>query len=202
MKYQESMENNEEKLSRQESLRLITEIVNNAAVSDIGRFNFFTIYGALGFVLSIVGHVQPAGLWCWLWLPVPLLSYALPYLVYRRRWKTRSVFGHITKKGFLWFAIVGVLIAWYANERNVDLLVPFMSVPLGCAMIMLSGLRHDDGMLTSAICLIGVALLAAFTDKTYFYGMGTGSTLLYVLFYGVCMMEGFSLGKRVKRDDE
>lgn len=51
------MEN--EKLNERESLELITNTIERARKSEIGRLNFITLYGVLGLVIYTVTLILP-----------------------------------------------------------------------------------------------------------------------------------------------
>lgn len=52
-------------MTEQESLRVITDMINRARRENIGRFNFLTVYGVLAFVLSLVARFVELGPWMW-----------------------------------------------------------------------------------------------------------------------------------------
>ena len=70
-------------MTEQESLRVITDMINRARKENIGRFNFLTVYGVLAFVMSLVAKFVEPGPWMWAWMAVPVVSLAVPFVLYR-----------------------------------------------------------------------------------------------------------------------
>lgn len=129
-------------MTEQESLRVITDMINRARKENIGRFNFLTVYGVLAFVMSLVAKFVEPGPWMWAWMAVPVVSLAVPFVLYRM-WTWRGMFfSRILRNGFLLFAFMGLVAAYYSLKGNMNLTI----VMSGCAC-----LRHAVAVRPAAL---------------------------------------------------
>ena len=87
------MDNN--KITEQESLRIISEMINRARKEELGKWNFVSIYGIAGALLCLVAKIAGNGPWMWAWTAVPLLAWGLPWLFVRRRRRSATLFSSI-----------------------------------------------------------------------------------------------------------
>ena len=122
------MEN--ENLNERESLRLISDMIERAKRTEIGRLNFVLLYGILGLVmytLSLIWTDAPFQLW---WIAVPVLSYGVPF-VYHKMWRNQmTVTGRVVKYGWGLFALVGIFVP-IMGYWDAPLFVPPLMVIVG-----------------------------------------------------------------------
>lgn len=187
-------------MTEQESLRVITDMINRARRENIGRFNFLTVYGALAFVLSLVARFVELGPWMWAWMAVPVVSLAVPFVLYRM-WTWRGMFfSRILRNGFLLFAFMGLVAAYYSLKGNMNLTIVMMVAPPACAMLLLCGLLRSSGLLVIGGWGIVIIVNAVFSDRPFFFGIGQNSSLYYNFFYLFCVLEGLSIDRERKTE--
>lgn len=186
------MDNN--KITEQESLRIISEMINRARKEELGKWNFVSIYGIAGALLCLVAKMAGNGPWMWVWTVVPLLAWGLPWLFVRRRRRSATLFSSIAGKSFFWLMVMGELLAVSSMQRNPDIIINLMMVPLGCAMFMLTGLLRMRSLLTMGFWSVLLAVWRFFTlDERFFSGMGFHSSLFYLAFFAVCAATGYGI---------
>lgn len=186
------MDNN--KITEQESLRIISAMISRARKEELGKWNFVSIYGIAGALLCLVAKVAGNGPWMWAWTAVPLLAWGLPWLFVRSRRRSATLFSSIAGKSFFWLMVMGELFAVSSMQRNPDIIINLMMVPLGCAMFMLTGLLRMRSLLTMGFWSVLLAVWRFFTlDERFFSGMGFHSSLFYLMFFAVCAATGYGI---------
>ena len=144
---------------------------------------------AMGIVLALA-----AGGLINFWTAVPLLAWGLPWLFVRRRRRSATLFSSIAGKSFFWLMVMGELFAVSSMQRNPDIIINLMMVPLGCAMFMLTGLLRMRSLLTMGFWSVLLAVWRFFTlDERFFSGMGFHSSLFYLAFFAVCAATGYGI---------
>lgn len=187
-------------MTEQESLRVITDMINRARKEKIGRYNFLTVYGALAFVLSLVAKFVEPGPWMWAWMAVPVVSLAVPFVLYRM-WTWRGMFfSRILRNGFLLFALMGLFAACASLTSNMNLTLLMMVAPPACAMLLLCGLLRSSELLVIGGWGIVIVMNNVFADKSFFSGIGLHSSLYYIFFYLFCVLEGLSIDRERKTE--
>jgi len=166
-------------------------MISEARKKDLGKVNFISLYGTLGFVLALISKFVPSGRWQWAWLAVPVLSYAVPF-VRQRMWQWDvTVFGRIVKRGFFWMMLMGAGAAAYMNVYRADLLIAMMTVPLGCSMFLLCGLLRRPTFLIVGFWTVFIAISRSAVNNDFFSGMGSHSSLFYVVMFFVSALLGY-----------
>lgn len=117
-------------------------------------------------------------------MAVPVVSLAVPFVLYRM-WTWRGMFfSRILRNGFLLFAFMGLVAAYYSLKGNMNLTIVMMVAPPACAMLLLCGLLRSSGLLVIGGWGIVIIVNAVFSDRPFFSGIGLHSSLYYM--FSIC----------------
>ena len=177
------------KLTEHESIELISQMLERAKRTEIGRLNFITLYGALGLLMYTLALVKPEAPLLMLWAAVPVLSYGVPF-VYHKMWRRpATIAGRIVKRSWGMFALIGVIVPFMGFFGDVRFISPLMVMIGSCALFMLSGLHKQKTILVAAFVGFAFNALYIVLDGDY-----DASPILWsYVFFAYCVYIGLSL---------
>ena len=183
----------EKKFNEYESLELIAKTIERARKTEIGRLNFITLYGILGLVTYTFTQLMREAQWQLLWIAVAALSYGVPF-VYHKMWhKPMTVTGRIVKRGWGYFALTGMAIAFVGSVALSTYVAPLMTIVGSCALFMLSGIYKQKAILAASFIGLFSSAMVVAANGSY---EGNYVAFAY-LFYAYCVYIGLSLSGNV-----
>lgn len=182
----------DKKLSEYESLELISNTIERARKSEIGRLNFITLYGVMGLVLTVLEWIGTPGWVKGLWIVVPVVAYGVPY-VHEKMWrKPKTIMSRIVRQGWKYFALLALISAIYGVFDAPRLMLALMALPLSCALFMFSGMLKDKSVLVMAFWGM-VWSVMTFADTA---AMRSSRIFCFCLFFAVCITCGFDIARK------
>lgn len=185
------MEN--KKLNERESLELISNTIERARKSEIGRLNFITLYGVLGLVVYTVTLILPDDGYKMLWMFVPAVSYLVPFF-YHKMWQTpTTVTGRVVKSCWSWMALLGTLTP-LCCILNVNMTSSFMIIVLSGAMFMLCGIYKHKTILWCGL----IGMFPSLFDLAFSYDVNYS----YVFWHYVFLAYSVYIGLMINKTDD
>lgn len=185
------MEN--KKLNERESLELISNTIERARKSEIGRLNFITLYGVLGLVVYTVTLILPDDGYKMLWMFVPAVSYLVPFF-YHKMWQTpTTVTGRVVKSCWSWMAFLGTLTP-FCCILNVNMTSSFMVIVLSGAVFMLCGIyKHKTILWCGIVGMFSALFNIGFNDEVNY---------AYIFWHYVFFAYSVYIGLMIDRTDD
>lgn len=196
----------ERKLNEQESLELITQMIQNSKKNlQLGNGNLFLLWGYLcsitAIAIYILIEITDSTLWNWLWFAIPVIGYSITYWQTRNQIKpvltyTDKVIKTIWKIIGQYGMFIGVVCCLYFN--TLPLFPPIVMIMCSLGVCITGSIINDKFMSNCSGCglAIGILMLSYVINPPELDVPNLGFAFSFII---MMVIPGHRLNKEAKR---